>query len=880
MRLQTIPELLSSRNIEPDQPAVMEFKQDSVQTINREEIFRKTGQLAAGLLEAGLNHGDRVVLIAPNSANWIISALGVMFAGAVVVPLDTQMPGEDLEHVLSDCAPGFIFTTKALKKRIPDIAHTSKLYFFDAEDGSKQSWEKLLADEPAQPAAREHDIAAIFYTSGTTGPPKGVPLSHSNLTSNVQALQPDQFLDQNDRVLVPLPFHHVYPFTVGILIEFTLGTPVIVPFSLVGPQIMRALREGKATAMLGVPRLYQAIWDALESRVRGRGRLFAGLFKLLLKTSMTLHQRLRIRLGKFMFSRLHKRLAPELRLVVSGGAALDPDLGRKFQALGWEVATGYGLSETSPILTFNPPAEIKLASAGKILPGTELAIDDSKSGQDAGEVMARGPNVFKGYWNMPEKSREVLDDEGWFRTGDTGRLSRDGYLYLKGRESSTITLSGGENIDPERVEKALAESRDIREAGVLEHQDRLAAVVVPDSDLLREVAGENLQKKIKNSVNSAAADLPSHHRPGILRISLDPLARTRLGKLRRHKLKELFQALEEKDSASQVKAEPLSPESMAPEDQQLLSDPRARKTWDYLARQHPDIRLTPDSSLSLDLGIDSLNWINLTLDLRQYAGVELDDSAIARVQNVRDLLRETTEAPGIKAKDSDLAKELKHPEKLLDSKHKELLKPYGPVRRFFAYILLGLARGIISLLLRIEIRGKLPENTPCIIAPRHLSVLDPLVIVKTMDKDKLNNFYWAGWIGLLFTSPLRRWFSRTARILPVDPGAAPRASLGLATAALKRDHGLIWFPEGQRSPDGKLQKFKPGIGMVLRAHPVPVIPVWIQGTWEAMPPGRLLPRPGKALIIIGNPVNPDRLPEDEYEIAELIRSEVQALSDQ
>ncbi len=880
MQMQTIPELLFSRNIDHEHPAVIEFKQNSVQTINRKEIFRKTGRLAAGLLKAGLNHGDRVVLMAPNSANWIISALGVMFTGAVIVPVDTQMPGEDLEHVLSDCDPFFIFTTKALKKRVPDIAHTSKIYLFDAEDGSPQNWEKLLARDPAQPSVQEDDIAAIFYTSGTTGPPKGVPLNHSNLTSNVQALQPERFLDHNDRVLVPLPFHHVYPFTVGILIEFTLGSPVIVPYSLVGPQIMRALREGKATAMLGVPRLYQAIWEALESRVHGRGRLFAGLFKFLLKTSMILHRRLRIRLGKTLFSRLHKRLAPDLRLVVSGGAALDPDLGRKFQALGWEVATGYGLSETSPILSFNPPWEAKLKSAGKVLSGVELAIDDSKTGEDIGEVMVRGPNVFNGYWNLPEKSGQVLDDTGWFRTGDTGRLGSDGYLYLEGRESSMITLSGGENIDPERVEKTLTETREIREAGVLEYQDRLGAVVVPDPDLIREATGEDLRQKIKETVAGAADTLPSHHRPGMLRISLDPLPRTRLGKLRRHKLKEMFQNLKDSDAASEARAEPVSPETMAPEDQQLLSDPRARKAWDYLTEHYPDMRLTPDTSLSLDLGIDSLNWINLTLDLREFAGVELDDSAIARVQNVRDLLRETTDAPVVKTEKRDLAEELKNPEKLLDSQQTDLLKSQGPVTRLSAYILLGLARGFISLLLRVETRGQLPENTACIIAPRHLSVLDPLVIVKILDKNRLNNLYWAGWTGLLFSSPLRRWFSRTARVLPIDPGAAPRASLALAAAVLKREHGLIWFPEGQRSPDGKLQKFKPGIGMVLRAHPVPVVPVWIQGTWEAMPPGRFWPRPGKSLIIIGDPVNPDRFPDDERAIADLIRSEVRVLNDQ
>ena len=879
MESQTIPALFSSGDIDQERIAIVELDRDAVNTRTRKEIFQLAGQLSAGLLKAGLKHGDRVAIMAPNSADWVVTALGVMFSGAVIVPLDTQMPGEDLSHVLSDCDPRFIFTTSALRKRIVKKPEKSRICFLDAENDDKDSWSKLLIPENTKPEISKDDHAAIFYTSGTTGPPKGVPLTHYNLVSNMKALNPEQFLDETDRVLVPLPFHHVYPFTVGFLIEFMVGVPIIIPYSLVGPQILRALQEGEATAMLGVPRLYEAIWTSLEDRVTGRGRIPSALFQIALKTSMATRKYLRIRIGKYLFYGLHKRLAPKLSLVVSGGAALDPGLGRKFQALGWEVATGYGLSETSPILTFNPPEEIRFESAGKVLPGVELAINDPDPNDGSGEVIARGPNVFSGYWNLADKTREVLDRDGWFRTGDMGRMDRDGYLYLLGRESAMIVLSGGENVDPERIEKTLSETDEIREAGVLDHKDRLAAVVVPEAGLLREVSGEDLRQRIEKIVEQSSRDLPSHHRPGILRISLDPLPRTRLGKLRRHKLRELFQSLEEGDSVSRAKPEPVSLESMSPEDQQLLSDPTARSTWNYLAGRYDDLRLTPDSSLSLDLGIDSLNWVNLTLDLRDHAGVELDDSAVARVENVRDLLRETAGAARADSSGKNLVEELKDPEQLLKSEQIILLKPRGRGRRFAAIILLGLVRFSIRLILRVRVRGKIPKKTPCVIAPRHLSVLDPLVMLTALDLKKLESLYWAGWTGLLFTNPLSRWFSRTVRILPIDPGAAPRTSMALAAAALKRGDGLIWFPEGQRSRDGKLQEFKPGVGMVLKAQPVSVVPVDIRGTRDSMPPGQLLPRPGRVDIIIGEPISPEDFPEDEMEIPGFIRSKVAALGE-
>ncbi|MFW6191190.1 MAG: AMP-dependent synthetase/ligase, partial [Thiohalospira sp.] len=459
----SIADVIAGRSVPGDQPAVVTFGRASSRTTTRDELFERAGRLAAGLDKAGLERGGRVVLMAPNSVDWIVSALGVMNAGGVVVPLDTQMPGEDLAHALGDCDPAFIFTTATLRERIDalDVDLQARVCLLGKDEGDAEAWSALLAPEPTEPVETADDLAAIFYTSGTTGPPKGVPLTHRNLASNVEALGEQGLADHRDRVLVPLPFHHVYPFTVGILIPLSLGATIITPFSLVGPQIVRALREGKATVMLGVPGLYEAMYRALEERIAGRGRLAAALFHGLLGMSMAARRRLGWRAGGRLFAPVRKRLAPDLRLMAAGGAALDPDLGRRLQALGWEVATGYGLSETSPILTFNTQERMRLESAGIALPGVELRID-AREGE--GEILARGPNVFDGYWNRPEKTAEDLDDDGWFHTGDIGELDDDGYLYLHGRRSSMIVLPGGENVDPDRVEKALAASEGIREA--------------------------------------------------------------------------------------------------------------------------------------------------------------------------------------------------------------------------------------------------------------------------------------------------------------------------------------------------------------------------------------------------------------------------------
>ena len=880
MSAQTIHQCLYSRSVPEDQAAIVVMSRDASGTTSRAALLERAGRLAAGLGEAGLERGDRIVILAPNSADWVVSALGVMNAGCALVPLDTQMPREDLEHALSDSEPRYVFTTSRLEDRLPDDTGDVQIYLLDVEPDDSRAWEGLLKEEPASPVAESEDIAAIFYTSGTTGPPKGVPLSHRNLSSNVEALCEQELADDRDRVLVPLPFHHVYPFTVGILIPMTIGAPIIVPFSLVGPQIVRALQEGEATVMLGVPRLYEAIWKALEDRVSSRGRIPTLLFRQALGVSELARRRLGLRLGRRLFKGLHKRLAPRLRLVVAGGAALDPDLGRKLLALGWEVATGYGLSETSPILTYNPPDRLKLEAAGLPLPGVELAIDASDSQDGWGEVMVRGPNVFAGYLNLPEKNEEDFEEDGWFRTGDTGEIDEDGYLHLHGRESSMILLSGGENVDPERVEDTLQASDEVREIGVLEHGDRLAAVVVPESDLLREVTGEDLEERIKAVVKKGAKELPSHHRPGGLRIALDPLPRTRLGKLRRHKLEELFEELGKEDAVSEARPEPVSPESMAPEDQQLLSDPGAEQTWNYLAERFNDLRLTPDTSLADDLGIDSLSWVDLTLALQDRAGIALDDSAIERVETVRDLLQEAAGASEAREGRGELKKQLEDPESMLDEDQRRDLEPPGPTRRVFGWLLLGPARLLSRLLMRVEVRGSLPEDGPCIIAPRHLSFVDPLALLPALQRQDLESLYWAGLEDYLFSNRISRAFSRTARILPIDPGAAPRRSLALAAACVARGHGLIWFPEGERSPDGTLQRLRPGIGLVLAAQPVPVVPVWIDGTREVMAPGQRFPRFGRRVrVMVGDPVSPETYGSEEREIVKVLQSALEDLGE-
>jgi long-chain acyl-CoA synthetase len=555
---------------------------------------------------------------------------------------------------------------------------------------------------------------------------------------------------------------------------------------------------------------------------------------------------------------LRKRIAPHLRIVVSGGAALKADVGWRLEGLGWLVATGYGLTETAPLLTINQPGNLRFETAGHPVSEVQLRIDKEAApggahdGHDAGEILARGPGVFSGYLNLPDKTAEAFTDDGWFRTGDLGFLDDRDDLHLAGRRSTVIVTESGEKVQPDAVEDAYQQHPAIGEIAVLGRNGRLVGLIVPKADA---GDGADVEGAVRRAVEEVSRGLPSHQRLTEFALTREAIPRTRLGKPQRHLLAERYeQALQ--DTGRQSKS-PMPPEEMSAEDRALLEDPAAAAAWELLAGRFGDRRLSPDSDLNLDLGVDSMEWLNISLEISQRTGVGLGEDTIARVRTVRDLLAEV--AGG--AREEVHRALLEDPEAALSEEQKRWLRPLDSVSQAVAFCVYWINRWMMRSFFRLRCSGLecLPAERPFLITPNHTSFLDPLALAASLDYSLLRSTYWAGWTGIVFKNALRRAAARLVQAVPIDPERGAASSLAFGAAVLKRKMALIWFPEGARSQDGSLQPFKPGIGLLLEQHPVPVVPVAIRGAHEAWPRHRSLPRLEPIEVSIHPAVDPKLL---------------------
>lgn len=505
-----------------------------------DEAQGRISAIAHALVAAGVSAGEHVALTGANSPEWALAYFGILGAGAVVVPLDHQLKPEDaLKLALAgDC--------------VALLADGAKFSFLKEGLGNLKGAWGLDADQPGAvtslpvstfaPVPRlSGDLAAILFTSGTTGQPKGVMLTHANLVSDCFLAQAHMPLYPTDVFYALLPLHHSYTMLAVFIEAISVGAEIVFARKMAVSQVLRDLREAKVTMFLAVPMLFNKLLAGILDGVKKKGPVVYGLIRALMAVSGFLKKTTGINPGKRIFhGLLDKASLASIRICISGGGPLAPSVFRQYNQLGIDFVQGYGLTETSPILALNPVDRYKESSVGKLLPEVELRIlDPDETGQ--GEIAVRGPMVMQGYYKNPEATAAVLDADGWLKTGDVGRIDDEDYLAITGRCKSLIVTEGGKNVYPEEIEFAFQTHGEVEQVLVrgflLDAELRsegIEALIYPSTEHQGKPETE-LRHRFQKIIDQVNATLLPYQRIARFHLLSEPLEMTTTRKIKRTK---------------------------------------------------------------------------------------------------------------------------------------------------------------------------------------------------------------------------------------------------------------------------------------------------------------------------------------------------------
>ena len=857
--------------------------------------------LGRALVARSVAPGDRVAILSENRLEWGIACLGALAAGATAVPMDVYLTDGEVENLLRHAGVRWALASGPQAARLLALGVPPTVVSLDAEaPAGALALEALLAEGRALtmplPERGPDEPASILYTSGTTGTPKGVMLSHRNFLANGRSILDFGLVGPSDTLLAILPLHHSYAFTITLLLPLLLGARIVYVQTLKGPELLRAMQDTGVTILAGVPQLFAMLHRGVFDEVKRQGVLVRALFGGLLRVSESLKAATGWNAGPLLFGRVHRKFGGKIRILASGGARLDPAIARDFERLGFVLLEGYGLTETAPVLTFNPYERPKFGTVGRPIPGVEIRILNPDA-EGVGEVAVRGPNVMAGYYRNPEATAAVMED-GWFKTGDLGYLDADGYLVLTGRSKEVIVLSSGKNVYPEEVEEHFLQSPFIEEicllpAGGRDGGEGLQALVLPDFDYFKQRRATVSESYIRWDIENYARLLPPHKRPTRLRIVKEPFPRTRLGKIQRHLVLAQYGAEAEAAAAAAVGSGAPAP-GLSAEDEALLVHPVCRQVMEALA--HASQKKGPielNDGIEIDLGLDSLGRLELIVALEEALEVDLPDELGSEVFTVRELLVKVREyAEGAAAPGGGAGARARRPSwsqilavqpsrDLLESLEHGAGREARWVTRATRGISLAALKGVCGL--RVWGAENVPAAGPLIIAPNHDSYLDGFIVGTALPFSTLMQLYQLGFEEF-FRHPLVAWWARRVRVIPVDLDVHLFRALQASAHVLRQGKFLCIFPEGGRSIDGTPAPFKRGVAILAKELGVPIVPARIRGSFEAWPRFRSLPRPHRMEVVFGKPVTAGELlgmggPEvDEYDrIAARLRDVVLGL---
>ncbi|HKY27368.1 MAG TPA: AMP-binding protein, partial [Pyrinomonadaceae bacterium] len=788
---------------------------------------------AAFFASEGIKPGDRVMLFSHNAPEWGMTYFGVLKAGASCIPVDPESSTEEIVNFArAGDAAGIVVSKKlndehpSLRQRFSEEGLTLRFWTFDEVFAlpDEETEDQRIALLPRKIHAQS--VASLIFTSGTTGRPKGVMLSHRNLTSMVSMLSSVFDMSTSDGVLSVLPLHHTFEFSTGFLTPLSRGAQITYLPDLTGEALAKAIKNGHVTGMVGVP----ALWELLHRRIKNKlfersdwiGRTAEGL----IKANAWLREKTPFNLGPIIFYPIHEGLGGRIRYFISGGSALNEKVQQDFQGLGFTILEGYGLTEASPVLTVTRPENrMLMGSVGKPLPGVQVKIL-APDNTGVGEVIARGPNVMLGYYDDEEATKNTIV-ERWLYTGDLGKLDDEGNLYLVGRSKEIIVDTNGKNVYPDELEELYQDSPYIKELSIVGLPDgvgeKVACLVVADDEYDISLSRDELRRRVEEHFREVSATLPYYKRVKVLNFTDIELPRTATRKVKRREVVAMMNELEQSQKQT----------NLATESDSASSD--ARWLLDLVAnvsnRSREEVSL---NTRLADLGFDSLMFVELATAIEN-AGAEI--SAPERFNEIQDI-RELVDVVG---KRSRSAQRRLDSQSRIDKQREQADEIYVPSIVRAAGNVAGdaLQRLLYDRFLKTKYDGQsnIPVHVNFIVAANHSSHLD-MGLTKMALGEAGKDLVALAAADYFFDNKYKRAVMENfTNLVPMERTGSLRQSLRHARSFLDRGYNALIFPEGTRSMTGEMADFKPIIGYLALASRVGILPMYLVGTYQAMPKG-------------------------------------------
>ncbi|MBO7099062.1 MAG: AMP-binding protein [Bacteroidaceae bacterium] len=754
------------------------------------------------------HEGDKTLIFSENREGWIYAFFSVWQNKGVAIPVDASSTVSDVVYILKDCQPQCIWTSQQCRNVAEEAVKESGLpiqilLIDDYEQATCPKREgKMYIQEDGIFTAENQDMALIIYTSGTTGSPKGVMISYANLYANCHSVTVDvPIFDSTRRTLILLPLHHVLPLVGTVIMPILAGGGVAICPTLSGPDIMDTLVKGKIAIFVGVPRLWTTIYLGIKKKIDA-SPVARALFKLCEVVNSP-------KLSRIIFKAVHQKLGGNLTYCVSGGASLDTEIGCGLRTLGITMLEGYGMTETAPIISFTRPGDVIPGCVGKPMSTVDVKIVN-------GEICVKGPNVMLGYYNRPEETAQVIDQDGYVHTGDLGYLDELGRIHITGRSKEIIVLSNGKNIQPAELEYKLEKyDQYVKEVAVTQDGDMLRAIIVPKEEWAANLSDAEVEEQLKRLViEPYNLTVVNYKKVMSLSVFRGALPRTKLDKLQRFKLKDLIKDIDK------AEAHPLE----KPQTNETLEMKILRK---YIEEEKKVI-VKPTSHVETDLAFDSLDCVSLEGFIERTFGVQIKSGTFAQYANIQEIADyiaqyktrsevENIDWHSILSSDTsslNIASTWRIHTKVVHLMHK-FLRNHND----------------------LEINGieNLPLGGQFIMAPNHQSAIDGNICTAGLSDYTLRNTYYYATEEHI-KGYLLQLIARHNNVILMQHQNLKDSILRMAKV-LKMGKNIVIFPEGARTHDGQMQTFKKTFAILSKELDIPIIPVRIEGAYEAMPRG-------------------------------------------